>query len=117
MYSVLSISQNTRLLLERNDTLAMAGFRVISPRIPEQAPILAVQQDVDAIIVGHSVEDRGPLIEVLRRVCPGCLIVFVYTAPMKTGEPLADISVDVTHGNNPLIAALQERLPREAAAD
>ena len=116
MYRILSTSRNVRLLLERNSVLAMAGFSVISPKTPEQAPALAAQEHVDAVIIGHSIdaELRRSLISELRRVCPGCVICFVYQAPDTQGEPLADISLDVTKGPDPLIVALQEKLPRTA---
>ena len=115
MYNVLTISRNTRLLLGRNDTLALAGFRVVSPRSPEEAPFLALQQKVDAVIVGHSIEPevRGPVIEAVRDVCPHCLVLFVYTGPTQI-EPLADASIDVSRGNEPLVFLLRERLPRAA---
>jgi hypothetical protein len=113
MYRILSISRNVRLLLSRNDILAMAGFSVVSPRTPEQAPDLAAQEHVDAVIIGHSIDaaSRKSLIKELRRACPGCVICFVYEAP-DHGEPLADVSLDVTKGPEPLILALRERLPR-----
>ena len=99
MYNILSVSRNTRLLLSRNDTLALAGFRVISPRTPEEAPFLALQQDVEAIIVGHSVEPevRKTLIYAIRHLCPQCLVFFVYVGESQE-ERLADASIDVTAG-------------------
>jgi hypothetical protein len=83
MYRILSTSRNVRLLLERNSILAVAGFSVISPRYPEQTPLLAAQEQVDAVIIGHSVDPfvRKSIIRDLRRVCPGCVICFVYAAP------------------------------------
>lgn len=118
MYKIVSVSRNTRLLLERNDTLALAGFRVISPRSPEQAPFLAFEQQVDAVVFGHSVEPeiRRTAIGMLRRLCPSCVIAFVYTGKEQR-EPLADCSLDVSRGNEPLIAMLQSRLPKLDAAD
>jgi hypothetical protein len=115
MYTILSTSRNTRLLLARNDTLALAGFRVVSPRTPEEAPYLALEKKVDAVLIGHSIEqnDRRILIEALRRTAPDSLIFFVYAAPERSGEPLADVSLDVTSGTGPLIKELQKRLPRE----
>ena len=114
MYRILSISRNVRLLLERNDTLAAAGFSVISPRHPEQAAVLAAQEQVDAFVIGHSVEPqlRHRLIEEVRRSCRRCVICFVYAAPDTSGEPLADVSLDITKGPEPLILTLEERLPR-----
>jgi hypothetical protein len=114
MYSILSVSRNTRRLLERNGTLALAGFRVFSPRTPEEAPCLALEKNVDAVVIGHSVEppDRAIIIEAIRRVCPECIIVFAYASPDTAGEPLANVSIDVTHGAEPLIDELQNRLPQ-----
>ena len=115
MYRVLSTSRNVRLLLSRNDVLAMAGFSVISPKLPEQAPALAAQEQVDAVVIGHSIGAalRRSIITKLRQLCPNCIICFVYAAPDTAGEPLADISLDVTNGPEPLVLALQERLPRK----
>jgi hypothetical protein len=117
MYKIVSVSRNTRLLMQRNDTLALAGFRVISPRVPEQAPYLAFEQRVDALIIGHSVEPhmRETIVEMLRRLCPHCLIVFAYVGERQS-EPLADVSLDVTNGNEPVINFLQDRLPRQQHA-
>ncbi len=118
MYRILSTSRNVRLLLERNNILALAGFTVVSPKHPEQTPVLAAQEEVDAVIIGHSVDPdtRKGLIADLRRVCPGCLICFVYVAPETEGEPSADISLDVTNGPEPLVAYLQPQLPRDKAS-
>jgi hypothetical protein len=114
MYRVLSISRNVHLLLSRNNILALAGFSVVSPKEPEQAPILAAQQLVDAVVIGHSVDEslRKNLITELRRVCPHCLVCFVYEAPAAR-EPLADASLDVISGPEPLIRFLQDRLPKK----
>ncbi len=119
MYKILSTSRNTRLLLERNDTLALSGFRVVSPRTPEEAPFLALEQKVDAVIIGHSIEARAraPLIEALRRVCPKSLVIFVYAYPDTQGEDLADLSLDVSEGPMPLIDALQKLLPQGSRSD
>jgi hypothetical protein len=118
MYKILSVSRNTRLLLERNNTLALAGFCVVSPRTPEQAPFLAFEQRVDAVIIGHSVEQemRETIIEMVRKLCPHCVIAFVYIGAQQR-EPLADVSLDVSAGNESIIRVLQQRLPREKAAD
>jgi hypothetical protein len=117
MYRVLSISRNVHLLLSRNNILALAGFSVISPKEPEQAPLLATQQLVDAVVIGHSINEslRKELITELRRACPLCLVCFVYEAPATAGEPLADASLDVTSGPEPLIRFLRDRLPKKEA--
>jgi hypothetical protein len=114
MYRVLSISRNVRLLLSRNDVLSLVGFSVISPKHPEQAPALAAQEKVDAVVIGHSVGagTRKALISDLRQLCPDCLLCFVYTAPDAGDEPLDDVSLDVTKGAEPLVRFLQDRLPK-----
>ena len=118
MYRILSISRNVRLLLSRNDAISLAGFSVITPRHPEQAAILASQERVDAVVIGHSIEPslRKSVIDEVRAICPGCLVCYVYTAPDTSGEPLADVSLDVTRGTEPLITYLQKQLPREKAS-
>lgn len=111
MYRILSVSRNVRLLITRNDALAIAGFSVVSPREPREAPLILAQQRIDAVIIGHSVEPqtRAELIRNIRRGHPRIPIFFVYTAPQTAGEPLADVSVDVSDGPQALIAAMQER--------
>jgi hypothetical protein len=113
VFKILSVSRNTRRLIERNDILALSGFRVVSPRTPEEAPFLAVQQNVDAVVIGHSVEGarRTAIVEAIRRLCPECMIVFVYRRPNDADEPLADVSVDVTDGPELLVNELRTRLP------
>lgn len=116
MHSILSVSRNTRLLITRNDTLALGGFRVVSPRTPEEAPFLALQQKVEAVVIGHSVESevREPLIHAIRHLCPTCRILFVFTGDLQE-EPLADASIDVTNGNESLVFALRRHLTDMAA--
>ena len=114
MYKLVSVSRNTSLLLSRNDALGMAGFTVISPRTPAEAPALALQRGADAVILGDSIppEERATLIAELRRVCHKCLIVVVYAVKGLEQDPSADLNVDVSLGPETLIKALGERLPR-----
>lgn len=114
MPRILSISRNPSLLAMRNDTLALAGYAVASPKEPTEAVLLASQQPFDAVVVGHSVEreTRKSLITTLRNLRPFMPIVFVYTEPERVEEPLADVSVDVTNGSVPLVSALDEWLRR-----
>ncbi len=116
MYHILSVSRNVRLLITRNDALAIAGYSVVSPRNPSDAPLILSQQQIDAVVIGHSVEPllRKQLIAAIRKLKHKMPIFFVYTAPQTTGEPLADISIDVTAGPQALIAAMQERIERAA---
>lgn len=88
----------------------------MSPRTPEEAPFLALQQKVEAVVIGHSVESdvREPLIHAIRQLCPACLILFVFTGEMQV-EALADASIDVTNGNESLVRILQRHLPTIAA--
>ena len=118
MYRVLSVSRNVRLMLDRNAILALAGFSVISPKHPEQAPLLAANEDVDAVVIGHSVEPelRESIIKDVRHLCPNCLVCFVYVAPETQEEPLANVSLDMTNGPEPLVIYLQEQLPRQKAS-
>jgi CheY-like chemotaxis protein len=117
MPRILSISRNPRLLALRNDALALAGYAVAAPREPDEAIVLASQQSFDAVVVGHSVEHetRETLIRSLRDLRPDFPILFAYTEP-ETPEPLADVSVDVTHGPTPLVTALDRRLRRAQSA-
>ena len=118
MYRILSVSRNVSLLLQRNDALAIAGFRVFSPKRPEDAPLLLEQQSADAVVIGHSVlaTQRRALIRAIRKRRPNVPIFFVYAAPEKMGEPLADLSLDVTSGPQTLVQAIQQRLVGRQAA-
>ncbi len=116
MYRRLSVSRNVRLLITRNDALAIAGYSVVSPRDPSEAPLIIAQQHIDAVVIGHSVESaiRRQLISHIRKLKRGMPVIFVYAAPQTTGEPLADVSIDVTKGPQALISAMQERIARAA---
>jgi hypothetical protein len=74
--------------------------------------LLFDQQTFDAEVIGHSVkpEIRRVVIAGIRSRRPRVLIVFVYAAPDRGEEPLADVSVDITASPIPLVAALDDRL-------
>ncbi len=113
MPRLLSISRNPRLLATRNDALALAGFTVVSPRVPEQALLLLHQEHFDAVILGHSVEPelRKQLISSIRDASPDLPIAFVFLPAEDPGkEPLADFVVDISHGPMALLQALGDRL-------
>ncbi len=78
MPRVLSVSLTTRQRITRDDMLAASGFSVISPKTPDEAPLLARQEPVDIVVICQSVppEDRKRVIEAIRRVCHAP-IVFV----------------------------------------
>jgi DNA-binding response OmpR family regulator len=117
MPRILSISRNPRLLALRNDALALAGYKVASPREPNEAVLLLSQERFDAVVVGHSVEPeiRRILIRAVRNLRPNIPIVFVFRAPESAEEPLADLSIDLTDGPMPLVSALDDRLRRAQA--
>ncbi len=78
MPRILSISRNQRLLALRNDALALAGYKVASPREPNEAVLLLSQERFDAVVVGHSVEPeiRRILIPAVRNLRPNdCLCI------------------------------------------
>ena len=106
---ILSVSRNADLLVKRNDALALAGFAVVSPRSPVDAPSLAVERKVDVVVIGDSVEqmERGAVISAIRRVRPTAPVIFVYATAEPESEPLADVTVNVAHGDEPLITALK----------
>ncbi len=68
MPRILSISRNPRLLVLRDETLALAGYAVASPREPGDAALLLSQGGFDAVVIGDSVgqEIRQVLIAALR---------------------------------------------------
>ncbi len=113
MPRLLSISRNPRLLATRNDALALAGFTVVSPRSPEQTMLLLHQEHFDAVIIGHSVEPqlRRQLIASIRDASPDLPIAYVFApGDDPETEPLADFSVDISHGPMALLQALRTHL-------
>ncbi len=108
MYRILSVSRDARLLFTRNNALAAAGFRVIAPTTPARAPQLVAGQNIDAVVLGHSLapKTRQHIIQKVRQIDPCCPIFFVYEHPDTKGEPLADLSIDVTHGSDALVHEL-----------
>jgi DNA-binding NtrC family response regulator len=107
---ILSLSQNTHLLLSRNDMLAAAGYSVSSPRTPEDALNLLRTQRFDAVICGHSIEKprRDKLLAQIAAIYPELPLVFVFVAPgVADASTAADISVDVTEPTN-LVKALRD---------
>ncbi len=117
MYNILTVSEITALLLNRNDALAASGFRVISPRTPEEAPYLAEEQHIDALVIEHSIRPavRAVVIQAVRRVCPGCPVLFVYFGYVPQEEPLADVSIELNDVGR-LVEVLRDRLRRRGGA-
>ncbi len=107
---ILSVSNNPRLLLARNDMLALAGYAVSSPRSPQEAIQLYRQNAYDVIVIGHSVPppERAAIIRAIQGIGPRVPIIFAAPA----GEPpelLADETADI--GNpDALIQALNRVL-------
>jgi hypothetical protein len=114
----LSISRNPRSLTMRDETLALAGYTVASPREPNDAVLLLSQGSFDAVVVGDSIdfEVRQVLIAAIRSRWPHTPIFFVFTDPQKSEELHADVRVDVTSGPMPLLIALDKRLHRAQSA-
>lgn len=114
---ILSVSTNTRLLIMRNDTLAVAGYSVVSPKEPEEAAFLLATQPFDVIVIADSLrpKKRAALISALRSIRSDIPIIFVQAGPEDVSEPLADMSVDVRNGPMALISALQRNSARLTA--
>jgi hypothetical protein len=96
--------------------LQLAGYGVASPKEPDDALILFSQETFDAVIIGESVEHdmRAALVTAIRNRRSETPIVFVHSGTEPAEEPLANMSVDVTAGPTPLVAAL-DKLLRNAA--
>ena len=108
---ILSVSTNTRLLITRNDTLAVAGYSVVSPKEPEEAAFLLATQPFDVIVIADSIRQkkRTALISALRSIRRDVPVIFVHAGPEPCSEPLADMTVDVRSDTMALITALQRR--------
>ncbi|MBV9610122.1 MAG: MEDS domain-containing protein [Acidobacteria bacterium] len=115
---ILSVSTNTRMLITRNDTLAVAGYSVASPKEPEEAAFMLATQPFDIVVIADSVRQRkrAALIPALRAIRQDVPIVYVHAGEDPAVESLADLSVDVSSGPVALIAALQKRSPGTLAA-
>jgi DNA-binding response OmpR family regulator len=110
MVRILSVSQNTYLLVTRNDALTRAGYAVSSPRTPDDAPSLLAHGDFQAVVIGDSVapEQRKQIIPPLRNINPAIPIIFVHTSPEPREEPLADLSIDVGDDPAELVTVLHK---------
>ena len=117
MYRIVSVSNNVRLLINRNDALAVAGYSVISPRTPRETPLLVRRERVDAVVIGHSIppDERERLIADIRLAAPKVPIIFVYQRPGGAPDANADASVDVTDSPAPLIQYLTFKLAARRA--
>lgn len=91
---------------------ALAGFAVVSPKTPKEAPQILAERHVDAVVIAQSLppKERSGLMSAIRKLRPKVPLVFVYTSPDNRREPLADVSVDVAEGPWALIKALQDHL-------
>lgn len=79
MRRLLTISKNrAAALAKRNDALALAGFSVVTPRTPTEAPSLLNEREFDAVLIGDSVgpEERRTLIGEIRDRHPSSLVCF-----------------------------------------
>jgi len=106
---LLSLSADLVLLINRNQALATAGFRVASPRSISDAPRLLESQPFAAVLIGNSIPpaQRQLLIREMRDIKPAVPIIFV-TVVSGEHEPAADLNFDVSQDIAPLIRALQD---------
>ncbi len=111
---VLSVSSEIRLLITRNNALAVAGYSVSSPRTAADSVPLLASEEFGAVIIGNSVPqaERAELIQQLRGTRPGIPILFVTVIPELT-EPLADYSIDVSRDIGPLFEVLGTIMPQD----
>ena len=109
---ILSISNNVALLITRNDSLAVAGYSVASPRRPEDAPLLFRQEHFDAVLIGDSVPPpvRKQIVKELHEHDASVPIIYVYADPRRNVEPHADMCVDVTRDPEELLKALYKAM-------
>jgi hypothetical protein len=108
---ILSVSRNPRLLADRNDALAIAGYSVASPKEPLDAIAQFAWSQFDAVVIGHSVEPelRKRLIGALCDLQPKVPILFAHDAGTEE-EPLADVTVDTAEDPVAIIAVLDKLL-------
>jgi DNA-binding response OmpR family regulator len=107
---ILSVSNSPTLLSGRNEMLAMAGYAVSSPRMPEEAPALLATGDFVAVVIGHSVagEERKCLIAQLRAISQ---VPIIFIGPRAgEAEPAADYNVALEENPAALLRALKECL-------
>ncbi len=109
-HRILSISNSMTLLSGRNEVLAMAGYIVSSPRLPEEAPALLATGDFDAVVIGHSVagEERKSVIAAMRAISP-VPIVFIRPRAAEP-EPAADYNVAIEENPASLLRVLDQCL-------
>lgn len=110
MPRILSVGDNTTLLLLRNDALTAAGYSVSTPRRAEEALPLLRQGRFDAVVISHSVPTplRTRVIHELKAAAPQLPVIFVFASPMGDDGEGADFSVDVTEGPIELLRKLRQ---------
>ncbi len=105
---ILSVSRDRAILIRRNDALAIAGFSVSSPRVPDESLHILLTTDIDIIILGHSIPraERDSLSRAFRSMKPNVPIIVLYDGQPDADE-VADAFVPVREGPEVLIQAIQ----------
>lgn len=109
--TIATLTAHAAQALQRNRLLSAAGYRVITPKSPDDILTLLASQPAVALVVNNSVElaHRQTLLQSVRHANPDLLIIHVYTRGEQQVEPSADLNVDVTDPTR-LVVALEERL-------
>ncbi len=97
MEKILYVTYDKHSFITRSGALLRSGYRVSSPRVAEDAIPLAASNEFFAVVIGNSVlrQDRLHVIQNIRKVKPGQIIIYVTNIP-DDDEPAADASIDVS---------------------
>ncbi|ABF43654.1 response regulator receiver protein [Candidatus Koribacter versatilis Ellin345] len=109
--TIATLTADAAETLKRNQMLSASGYRVITPKTPDDILQLLHNDRVTALIVNNSVPfaDRDRLLREIRQDCPDLLILHVYHRGEPEQAPWADANVDMTDPAR-LIVALEEFL-------
>ena len=97
--------------LKRNQMLSACGYRVVTPKTPQDILQLLHSDCVAALIVNNSVPfaERDQLLRQIRENCPDLVILHVYHRGERENDAWADVNVDITDPAR-LIVALEDVL-------
>jgi hypothetical protein len=109
MEKILYVTYDKHSFITRSGALLRSGYRVSSPRLAEDAIPLAASNDFFAVVIGNSVlrQDRLHVIQNIRKIKPGQIIVFV-TNIDNDEEPAADASINVGQDFGKLLQHLHD---------
>jgi DNA-binding NtrC family response regulator len=97
MHTIATLTARAASVLQRRALLTAAGYRVITPRRPEQILELLSSESCSALVVNSSVPGprRTTILKKLRETHPDLPIIHIQEGAMGSPEPLADVNINI----------------------